>query len=134
MLETREFLGAIKASPEFRAILTRSAAGLGYDLSNADESLAEDLSNRITVLFGEILFELTDERFFNRTHGSRKTYDDHCRGPLCRKSERDRSRRRYQNGNPDAHQNRRRSALDDVVIDYVLETLDKRTETREGAA
>lgn len=45
-------------------------------------------------LSDDIKAELTDKRFPNRSHHSRSTYADGCRGPLCRKSERDRSRRR----------------------------------------
>lgn len=120
MLALREFLNSIKSSPEFRAAVTRAAIACDYDPSSGDENIGEELDRRITVLFGEVLFELTDERYATRTHGSRKTYDDECRGPLCRKSERDRSRKRYQRGNPTSHRNRRKSALDDAVLAYVM--------------
>lgn len=42
----------------------------------------------------DVVEELNDARYANRQHGSRATAALRCRGPLCRKSERDRSRRR----------------------------------------
>lgn len=36
--------------------------------------------------------ELADPNFASRRHGSRATYALGCRGPLCRKKERDRAR------------------------------------------
>lgn len=38
--------------------------------------------------------ELTDPKFGTRKHYSRVTYSLGCRGPLCKKAERDRARRR----------------------------------------
>lgn len=43
----------------------------------------------------DILDELCEEKFISRTHGVRSTYAQGCRGPLCRKSERDRGRERH---------------------------------------
>lgn len=40
--------------------------------------------------------ELSDPEFINRTHGRRSTYAVGCRGPLCRKAERDEAERKYQ--------------------------------------
>ena len=42
----------------------------------------------------DVVEELDDPRFANRQHGSRATAALGCRGTLCRKAERDRSRRR----------------------------------------
>lgn len=137
MLELREFLNQMKTSPEFRAAVHRAAITCGFDPTTGDENIAEELEQRITVLFGEILFELTDERFAGRTHMSRKTYDDDCRGPLCRKMERDRSRKRYQRGNPSSTRNRRKSALDDAVLTYAWKKYEEYTNNRDqlgGAA
>lgn len=38
--------------------------------------------------------ELADERFLNRKHGSRATHSAGCHGPLCRRAETLRGRRR----------------------------------------
>jgi hypothetical protein len=43
----------------------------------------------------DILTELNDEKYKGRTHATRSTYAKGCRGPLCRKSERDRGRERH---------------------------------------
>lgn len=49
----------------------------------------------------DVLAELNDERFENRTHGVRGTYaraadgGKGCRGPLCRKAERDSGEAKY---------------------------------------
>jgi hypothetical protein len=43
----------------------------------------------------DILFELIDKVFDGRTHATRATYAKGCRGPLCRKAERDRGRERH---------------------------------------
>ena len=43
----------------------------------------------------DIFFELNDSKFLSRTHGTRSTYADGCRGPLCRWSERERGRARH---------------------------------------
>lgn len=42
----------------------------------------------------DVRAELEDERYKTRVHYSRATYAEGCRGPLCRKAERDRGRRR----------------------------------------
>jgi hypothetical protein len=121
MLELHEFLSEIKASPEFRAAVFRAAVASGYDPKAGDESIAEELEGRITVLIGQILFELSDETYRDRTHNRRKLYDEGCKGPLCLKAERDRSRKRYQKGNPGASRNRRKSQIDDAVLNYICE-------------
>ncbi len=54
--------------------------------------------DQILVLFADqladVLEELNDPRYANRQHGSRATSALGCNGPLCKKAERDRSRRR----------------------------------------
>lgn len=42
----------------------------------------------------DIYDELMDEKYAHRRHYSRATYADGCHGPLCRKAEKDRGRRR----------------------------------------
>lgn len=44
----------------------------------------------------EVQAELEDERFLTRKHYSRATYALGCHGPLCRKAETDRGRKRNQ--------------------------------------
>lgn len=46
----------------------------------------------LTTLADAIITELSNSRLANRTHGLRTTYDSGCRGPLCRKANRDRMR------------------------------------------
>lgn len=43
----------------------------------------------------DLFSELKDLRFITRTHGCRATYALGCRGPMCRKSERDNTRERW---------------------------------------
>lgn len=43
----------------------------------------------------DVLFELLDKAYDGRTHATRATYAKGCRGPLCRKAERDRGRERH---------------------------------------
>lgn len=50
----------------------------------------------------DIYNELTDNRFASRQHYSRATYAQGCRGPLCRKAERDRGRKRTEKKAEDA--------------------------------
>jgi hypothetical protein len=42
----------------------------------------------------DVLDEISDERYINRTHGRRATRAVGCNGPLCKKAERDRGRNR----------------------------------------
>jgi hypothetical protein len=42
----------------------------------------------------DIVEELRDEEYASRQHYSRSTYASGCHGPLCRKAERDRGRKR----------------------------------------
>lgn len=52
-------------------------------------------------LISKIVDELTDPDYSGRTHSYRTTYKAGCRGPLCLKSERDRSNRKRAKANPD---------------------------------
>lgn len=44
----------------------------------------------------DIFLELNDSKYLSRQHYSRATYALGCHGPLCRRAERDRGRRRTQ--------------------------------------
>ena len=44
----------------------------------------------------DIFLELNDREYIHRQHYSRATYADGCRGPMCKKAERDRGRRRQE--------------------------------------
>lgn len=50
----------------------------------------------LETLWVLILRELTDKNFKNRTHGSRRTSEAGCQGPVCRKAVREHGRRRAQ--------------------------------------
>jgi hypothetical protein len=52
-------------------------------------------SREVAALLELVRAELEDEKFVNRTHGTRATYAENCHGPLCQKSERDRGRIRH---------------------------------------
>lgn len=43
----------------------------------------------------DVQLELSDPFYTDRTHGKKPTYQSGCRGPLCRKNERDTKRREY---------------------------------------
>lgn len=108
------------------------------------EYLAEILlpSNPLLVDFDtlpeDVIEELTDERFFGRKHYSRSTYAMKCRGPLCRKAERDRGRDRWVSQRakvgqsvsprPAARVEDDDARLEPIVIWY----LENRKEIREG--
>jgi hypothetical protein len=49
---------------------------------------------QIEELPADVRAELEDPEYITRSHYSRATYAEGCRGPLCRKAERDRGRRR----------------------------------------
>lgn len=53
-------------------------------------------SEEVLALLERVRAELEDEKFLNRTHGTRATYAEDCHGPLCQKSERDRGRLRHE--------------------------------------
>lgn len=55
---------------------------------------ADDDSAQLYELRAEIGKELIDEKFLTRVHYSRATYAAGCHGPLCKKAERDRGRKR----------------------------------------
>ncbi len=54
----------------------------------------EDWSERTAELWEEILAELADDSYYWQAHYKRNTYDNGCRGPLCKKIVRDASRSR----------------------------------------
>ena len=53
-------------------------------------------SSELEDLWVLILRELTDREFKNRTHGSRRTSEAGCQGPVCKKAVREHGRRRAQ--------------------------------------
>lgn len=46
-------------------------------------------------LGAQVMDELMDDEFDTFTHGIKSTYTNGCRGPLCRKAERDTCAKRY---------------------------------------
>jgi hypothetical protein len=57
----------------------------------SDHSLSE---TELAKLWHDIVVELLDEKYANRTHGNRRTYDAGCHKPLCSKGLREHARRR----------------------------------------
>ena len=55
----------------------------------------------MSELIQHVADELSDERFTGQSHYDKNTYANGCRGPLCRKAERDAAARRYAAHNPD---------------------------------
>lgn len=53
-----------------------------------------DWEARIARLWEHILLEFADEDYYWQSHYKRNTYDNGCRGPMCRKFVRDASRSR----------------------------------------
>ena len=48
-----------------------------------------------------VAVELADENYFGQSHYDRNTYQNGCRGPLCRKAERDNAARKYAQAHPE---------------------------------
>ena len=77
----------------------------------------------ITVLDGvdeelmlKVVKELSDPLFLGRTHGKISCYNEGCRGPFCRKVNRDRSRQMYGNKvNVKRHRQRRQHEEDEAL-------------------
>lgn len=80
------------------------------DLAHPD---LKEGSPELEQLWHDILLELTDKRFVNRTHGNPRTAEAGCSGPICRKGRREFSRRRRGNSRPQT-----RFLLLDPIIDY----------------
>jgi hypothetical protein len=53
---------------------------------------------RCEELWREVIEELCDDTYARRAHHNNGTYDQGCRGPLCRKALRDHSRRKSPSG------------------------------------
>lgn len=65
--------------------------------------------------------EINDPAYAGRTHGRRGCVNAGCKGPLCRKFNRDRQRILYQQSNPIAK--RRRGVTSDPELDLFLDEL-----------
>lgn len=140
MEELHKFLNEVRTSTEFQNMALRAAKEAGHNLSSSDDALGDELNARLTLIISQVLFELSDGRFIGRTHHRRKLYNQDCRGPLCRKAERDRSRERYRTAHAESasrRQNKRASTFDDQVLEFVAKKYDARLEaenTRGTAA
>lgn len=82
-------------------------------------------------LISKIVDELTDPEYSGKTHGCRTTYKTGCKGPLCLKSERDRSNRKRANKNPDRRP-RTQSAELDAFLEQVIKALGLHPKRRGG--
>lgn len=58
-------------------------------------------------LIREVAAEIADGRFSGQSHYDRNTYQNGCRGPLCRKAERDNAARKYAEAHPDRRPRKR---------------------------
>lgn len=88
---------------------------LCYSTMNAVKTL-DDLP-------ADVLDEIQDEEYINRTHGRRSTYAVGCHGPLCRKAERDRGRPRMRvlrGLDPSDMEPDTKAREDDVLLDRYL--------------
>lgn len=64
----------------------------------------------------QVVKELSDPLYLGRTHGKISCYNEGCRGPFCRKVNRDRSRQMYGNKtNVKRHRQRRQHKEDEML-------------------
>jgi len=88
----------------------------------------------------DIFEELTDQEYIRRQHYSRATYALGCHGPLCRRAERDRGRRRNEiraltegrEYTPGENRKADREALLDFIIAWHVTHPDEITRRREA--
>lgn len=85
------------------------------------DAVVEELTELPAKLADEIVDEITDEQFTSRTHGTRSCHNAGCRGPLCTKFNRDRSRELYRKNNPDV--TRLRAGSRDPALDGFLDAV-----------
>ena len=69
----------------------------------------------------EVVEELVNPDYATRTHGTRSCHNAGCRGPLCTKFNRDRSRKVYRKNNPET--SRKRVGARDPVLDSFLDAV-----------
>lgn len=84
-----------------------------FSLSVDDPDLL--YAQRCSELWLEILTELRDELYVSRSHHNVGTYDQGCRGPLCRKALREHPRRKAPHG---VAVQVREERVFDPVLDY----------------
>jgi hypothetical protein len=73
--------------------------------------------------------ELSDEKYFGQSHYDRNTYYNGCRGPLCRKAERDNAAKKYAEAHPDRKARARKpeAIARDAYLNQVLAILRSQT-------
>jgi hypothetical protein len=75
--------------------LDTTTPGVPFDIFQlTDDEPDLTFGLRCDELWSEIMNELLDQRFYKRAHHNTGTYDQGCRGPLCRKALREHSRRK----------------------------------------
>lgn len=84
-----------------------------FDLATEDADLTYDM--RCQEIWTEILVEILENDYINRSHHNVGTYDIGCRGPLCRKALREHPRRRSPTRQPLIMREER---IFDPVLDY----------------
>ena len=91
----------------------------------------------------DVLEELNDPRFATRMHYSRSTYAMGCHGPLCRRAERDRERKRTEARalaagreyipNMTAREVERDALLNRIIGVHLMQHEEKRLRRRDAA-
>lgn len=66
-------------------------------------------------LWYQVVKELTDPEYRNRTHGNRRTHEAGCSGVLCKKATREHSRRRFGSAPSEKYR------LIDPILDFFKE-------------
>lgn len=84
-----------------------------FNLALEDADLT--YNDRCSELWNEVILEVLDHEYLKRSHHNVGTYDQGCRGPLCRKALREHPRRKA--GNSSAYQ-LREERLFDPVLEY----------------
>lgn len=79
--------------------------------------LPKDWQAECRTLWEDVIKELCDEPYLSRSHHNVGTYDQGCRGPLCRKAHREHPKRRKPNELP-SRPDRPERAFDPVLEFY----------------
>jgi hypothetical protein len=91
--------------------------------------------SRLSELAQEVSDELADEKYITLSHYNRNTYAKGCRGPLCRKSERDLRRKQAAERNPSRkkYYKEPEAIARDAYLDLVIATLKSNREAEAEA-
>jgi hypothetical protein len=96
--------------------LDRSAPLIPETLLPANFRPHQGFGIEVADLWEEVLEEVCDAEYARRSHHNVGTYDQGCRGPLCRKARREHPRRKNGHGLP--VNNPRYERLFDPILEY----------------